>query len=109
MLLHLESRHGERAVEHGQPVHARQGLADPQTLARGMVIEQDHPLLGKIKLPNLPFRFSDCDTSPRGPAPLLGQHNREVAQSLGYSENDIDTMEAAGVLYAEPDVKKLST
>ena len=48
-------------------------------------------------------------SSPRGPAPLLGQHNREVAQSLGYSENDIDTMEATGVLYAEPVVKKLST
>ena len=48
-------------------------------------------------------------SSPRGPAPLLGQHNREVAQSLGYSENDADTMEAAGILYAEPDVKKLST
>ena len=48
-------------------------------------------------------------SSPRGPAPLLGQHNRDVAQSLGYIENDIDTMEAAGILVAEPDVKKLST
>ena len=46
-------------------------------------------------------------TSPRGSAPLRGQHNREVAQSLGYSENDADTMESAGVLYAELDVKKL--
>jgi crotonobetainyl-CoA:carnitine CoA-transferase CaiB-like acyl-CoA transferase len=27
-------------------------------LARGMVVEQDHPLLGKIRLPNLPFNFS---------------------------------------------------
>ena len=50
-----------------------------RSLARGMVVEQDHPLLGKIKLPNLPFRFSDCDTTPRSPAPLLGQHNREIA------------------------------
>jgi len=82
-------------------------LADPQTLARGMVIEQDHPLLGKIKLPNLPFRFSACDTSPRGPAPLLGQHNRQVARRLGCDDNDVSATEAAGVLYAEPDVKQL--
>mgnify|MGYP003521033692 FL=1 len=82
-------------------------LADPQTLARNMVIEQDHPLLGKIKLPNLPFRFSDCDTSPRGPAPLLGQHNREVATQLGLSSGEIDAMERDGVLYAEPAVKEL--
>ncbi len=85
-----------------------QVLSDPQTLARGMVVEQDHPLLGKIKLPNLPFRFSDCDTSPSGPAPLLGQHNRDIAASVGYSEAEIDTFVAEGVLYAEASVKQLT-
>jgi crotonobetainyl-CoA:carnitine CoA-transferase CaiB-like acyl-CoA transferase len=82
-------------------------LADPQTLARGMVIEQDHPVLGRIKLPNLPFRFSDCDTAPRGPAPLLGQHNREVAAELGFSKTDIDALVRDGVLYAEAAVNQL--
>jgi crotonobetainyl-CoA:carnitine CoA-transferase CaiB-like acyl-CoA transferase len=76
-------------------------LTDPQTLARGMVIEQDHPLLGKIKLPNLPLRFSDCDTSPRSLAPLLGQHNRDIAAELGFSASDIDAMTRDGVLYSE--------
>ena len=82
-------------------------LADPQTLARGMVVEQDHPLLGKIRLPNLPFNFSDCDTSPCGPAPLLGQHNREIAASLGYSAQEIDTLVKEGVLYAEEAVNRI--
>jgi len=82
-------------------------LADPQTLARGMVVEQDHPLLGKIQLPNLPFRFSDCDTSPSGPAPLLGQHNREIAASVGFSPGQIDALVADGVLYAEESVGRL--
>ena len=82
-------------------------LSDPQTLARGMVVEQDHPLLGKIKLPNLPFRFSDCDTSPSGPAPQLGQHNREIAASLGYSAQEIDSFVNEGVLYAEESVGSL--
>jgi crotonobetainyl-CoA:carnitine CoA-transferase CaiB-like acyl-CoA transferase len=78
-----------------------QVLADPQTLARGMVVEQDHPTLGKIRLPNLPFKFSDCDTSPSGPAPLLGQHNREIAASVGYAAAQIDVFVKEGVLYAE--------
>ncbi|MEH2480745.1 crotonobetainyl-CoA:carnitine CoA-transferase CaiB-like acyl-CoA transferase [Nitrobacteraceae bacterium AZCC 2146] len=78
-----------------------QVLADPQIHARNMVIEQDHPVLGKVRLPNLPFRFSDCNTTPKMPAPLLGQHNRSIAASLGYSEADIDTMVRDGVLYAE--------
>jgi len=82
-----------------------QVLADPQVVARGMIVEQDHPVLGKVKLPNLPFRFSDCDTTPRRPAPLLGQHNRKIAAELGYSEADIETMIRDGVLYAEEAVE----
>ena len=82
-------------------------LSDPQTIARGMVVEQDHPLLGKIKLPNLPFRMSDCDTSPSGPAPLLGQHNREIAVELGYGAAQIDALAKDGVLYAEASVARL--
>jgi crotonobetainyl-CoA:carnitine CoA-transferase CaiB-like acyl-CoA transferase len=78
-----------------------QVLADPQLHARNMMIEQEHPVLGKVKLPNLPFRFSDCDTTPKMPAPLLGQHNRSIAASLGYSETDIVAMTRDGVLYSE--------
>jgi crotonobetainyl-CoA:carnitine CoA-transferase CaiB-like acyl-CoA transferase len=83
-------------------------IADPQVAARGMMVEQDHPVLGKIRLPNLPFRFSDCDTSPSGVAPLLGQHNRDVASRLGYSSAEIEALTADGVLYAEPAVDRLS-
>jgi crotonobetainyl-CoA:carnitine CoA-transferase CaiB-like acyl-CoA transferase len=82
-------------------------LADPQVAARGMMVEQDHPLLGKVHLPNLPFRLSDCDTSPRSVAPLLGQHNRDVAARLGYTSTEIDALVADGVLYAEPAVARL--
>jgi crotonobetainyl-CoA:carnitine CoA-transferase CaiB-like acyl-CoA transferase len=78
-----------------------QVLTDPQIQARNMIIEQQHPVLGKVTLPNLPFRFSDCDTTPKMPAPLLGQHNRIIAESLGYSEADIAAMTKDGVLYAE--------
>jgi crotonobetainyl-CoA:carnitine CoA-transferase CaiB-like acyl-CoA transferase len=77
-----------------------QVLSDPQTLARGMVVELDHPTAGKIKLPNLPFRFSDCDTTPSGPAPLLGEHNAQIARSLGYSAAHVEQLQRDGVLYA---------
>jgi crotonobetainyl-CoA:carnitine CoA-transferase CaiB-like acyl-CoA transferase len=83
-------------------------LADPQIKARGMIVEQDHPVLGRIRMPNLPFRFSECDTSPRSVAPLLGQHNREIAANLGYATGDIDAMVRDGVLYAEEAAARLS-
>ncbi|SAK61464.1 L-carnitine dehydratase/bile acid-inducible protein F [Caballeronia fortuita] len=77
-------------------------VADPQIVARGMVIEQEHPRLGTLRLPNLPFRFSDCDTSIREVGPDLGQHNEEVARSLGFSAAEIDAMQTDGVLFSKP-------
>ncbi len=74
-------------------------LEDPQIKARGMVVEQEHPVLGQIKLLNLPFRFSDCDTTIHQVAPELGEHNAEIASSLGFSEAEIAAMKADGVLY----------
>lgn len=76
-------------------------LNDPQIVARQMVIEQDHPVLGKVKLPNLPFNFSGCNTTVTVPAPLMGQHNRSIATELGYSEDDIAALLRDGVLFAE--------
>ena len=76
-------------------------LADPQIQARGMLVEQDHPVLGKVQLANLPYHFSGCDTTIKTAAPLLGQHNREIAARLGYSQEQIEAMVQEGVLYAE--------
>ena len=75
-------------------------LADPQIQARGMVVEQEHPVLGKIRLPNLPFRMSGGDTSITQVAPELGEHNAEIAASLGYDAAQIAEMQADGVLYS---------
>ncbi|WP_280151854.1 CoA transferase [Piscinibacter sp. XHJ-5] len=75
-------------------------LADPQIQARGMVVEQQHPRFGTLRLPNLPFRFSDCDTTIRRLAPDLGQHNAEVAAALGFGAEEIEAMQAEGVLFS---------
>lgn len=75
-------------------------LADPQIQARGMVVEQQHPRFGTLRLPNLPFRFSDCDTTIRRVAPDLGQHNAEVAAALGFAAEEIEAMQAEGVLFS---------
>lgn len=80
-------------------------LADPQIQARGMVMEQDHPVLGHIQMPNLPFRLSGCDTSIREVAPELGEHNETIAASLGFSQEEIREMQRDGVLFSKPDTQ----
>ena len=78
-------------------------ISDPQIQARGMILEQDHPKYGKLRFPNLPFRFSGCDTHApmKKVAPDMGQHNVEVAQKLGYSAEQIAAMQADGVLFSK--------
>src|ERR1700687_3234279 len=82
-------------------------LADPQVRARNMIIEQEHPVLGKVRLANIPFKFSDCDVTPRSVAPLMGQHNREIAAKLGFSAAEIEAMVTDGVLHAEEAVERI--
>ncbi|PZW68690.1 crotonobetainyl-CoA:carnitine CoA-transferase CaiB-like acyl-CoA transferase [Pseudomonas sp. URMO17WK12:I1] len=76
---------------------------DPQIQARGMIMEQQHPRYGTLKLPNLPFRFSDCDTTVTRVAPDLGEHNAQVAAQLGFSLEEITQLQADGVLYSHGD------
>jgi crotonobetainyl-CoA:carnitine CoA-transferase CaiB-like acyl-CoA transferase len=74
---------------------------DAQIIARGMLVEQDHPTAGRITLPNVPFKFSGFDATIHQPAPLLGQHNLEIAQSLGFSAQEIDAMQSDNVLFSK--------
>jgi crotonobetainyl-CoA:carnitine CoA-transferase CaiB-like acyl-CoA transferase len=64
-------------------------------------------VLGKVRLGTLPFHFSEYDTTQKEPAPLLGQHNRDIAAALGYSKAEIDALVRDGVLYAEEAVGTL--
>ena len=81
------------------PVHSiAEALSHPQTLAREMVVETNHPQAGRVKSIGCPIRFSATPASITRPAPLLGEHTREVLREHGYSEQDIDALVAAGVV-----------
>ncbi len=69
---------------------------DPQTLARDMVPELDHPVAGRIRTIGLPVKFSETPGGIRRPAPLLGQHTREVLAEIGYGRDEIDAMLQSG-------------
>ena len=78
-------------------------VADPQIAARGMILEQEHPKLGRLRLPDLPFRFSAIDRPVPAPAPGLGQDNAAIAQELGFGEDEIAEMLETGALYTAGD------
>jgi crotonobetainyl-CoA:carnitine CoA-transferase CaiB-like acyl-CoA transferase len=63
-----------------------------------MVHEIDHPRIGPMKTIGLPLKTTGELGEIRLPAPWLGQHSREVLQSLGYADPDIDRLFDAGVV-----------
>ncbi|MEQ8825370.1 MAG: CaiB/BaiF CoA-transferase family protein [Filomicrobium sp.] len=69
---------------------------DPQTLAREMVTETDHLKAGRVKTIGLPIKFQGTPGGVRRPAPVLGQHTREILSELGYDEKEADALCASG-------------
>ena len=57
------------------------------------LIEAEHPVGGKMRMPKPPFNFIDQNDFPKSHAPILGQHNREVLSELSVDEEDITRME----------------
>ena len=81
------------------PVHTiGEALEHPQTLARGMVAEVVHPLAGPMKTLGCPIHFSRTPTRITRPAPMLGEHTRELLREYGYDDAAIDALVADGVV-----------
>ncbi len=56
-----------------------------QVKANNLIIEQEHPRAGKIKLVNNAWRYSVTLAEIKRPAPALGEHTDEILSSIGYS------------------------
>ena len=65
----------------------------PQTQAREMVTEVEHPHEGKVKTIGLPIKLSETPGGVHRPSPLFGEHTREVLMEHGYDENSIRALE----------------
>ncbi len=84
----------------GGPVYSySQILDDPHIRARNMVIQYDHPKIGRMKSIGIPVKSSGTLTEVRRAAPWLGQHSDEIARELQLSDEDIAALFADSVLY----------
>jgi crotonobetainyl-CoA:carnitine CoA-transferase CaiB-like acyl-CoA transferase len=72
--------------------------ADPQTAAREMVVELEHPRAGRTRALGLPIKLSATPGSVTRPAPTFGQHTREVLGEFGFSAAEIDALYAANAV-----------
>lgn len=79
--------------------HIPDMFEDPQVIARNTVVELEHKLAGKFKVPQHPVKYSKTPPEIKSPAPLLGEHNDEVLKGLlGYDDAKLAELRAAGII-----------
>lgn len=91
-----------RLIEIGVPCAPINSLAEfaaaPHLAARGIVAEYVHPDLGPLKAVVQPVQFDRLVRTAGAPPPGLGQHNREILEQLGYTENEAEMFLRSGAL-----------
>ena len=81
------------------PVLSREEvLAHPQIAANDLLAEYEHPVAGRIRQPRPAARFDQTPATIRRHAPSLGEHNAELLEELGYSEQRRQQLIDAGVI-----------
>ncbi len=75
-----------------------QVFGDPQVARFNLVHELQHPVWGRVKVLGLPVSLSRTPPQVRTPAPLPGQHTREVLGGLGYDRATIEGLLADEVV-----------
>ncbi|MGW4093720.1 CaiB/BaiF CoA transferase family protein [Nocardia sp. NPDC004750] len=77
-------------------------VTDPQVVARQAIVKQDHPVAGPFESVSSPWKLGshpDARTNAT-PAPLKGQHTREVLTELNLQDEQIDDLIREGVAWA---------
>ncbi len=82
------------------PVNDLRGaFAEAPVAERGMIVEYDHPDVGRVRLPGNPIKFDGIDGTISNPAPRLGEHTDAVLGGLlGLAPARIASLRAAGAI-----------
>jgi crotonobetainyl-CoA:carnitine CoA-transferase CaiB-like acyl-CoA transferase len=74
-------------------------FAEPPVEEREMIVEYEHPQVGKVRLPGNPIKMSDMVGTISKPAPMLGEHTDAVlATLLHLSADEIAALHQNGAI-----------
>ncbi|XP_072865039.1 succinyl-CoA:glutarate CoA-transferase isoform X1 [Chlorocebus sabaeus] len=94
--LHLFEGSG---VPYGPINNMKNVFAEPQVLHNSLIMEMEHPTVGKISVPGPAVRYSKFKMSEARPPPLLGQHTMHILKEvLRYDDRAIGELLSAGVV-----------
>ncbi len=87
-------------VPAGPVLDVAQMHADPQTLARDMVVTLEHARAGPVKALGLPVKFSESPGEVAHAAPVYGADTRAILAEYGYGEDEIEALVSEGAVVA---------
>ncbi|MEX0971281.1 MAG: CoA transferase [Paracoccaceae bacterium] len=70
-----------------------EALDDPQTAINNMLLDMDHPVLGKLTVIGSPVHLSAAPVSVRHTPPRLGEHTKDILREFGLSSSDVKAAE----------------
>jgi len=74
-------------------------FAEPPVAEREMIVEYDHPQVGKVRLPGNPIKMDGMGETISNPAPMLGEHTEAILKSLLHlSAQEIATLRESGAV-----------
>ena len=73
-------------------------FADPQVKDQEMVLSQEHPGHGIVKMLGFPIKFGEAPCRLRRPAPEVGGDTDAVLREFGYSTEQIANLRLTGVV-----------
>lgn len=91
----LEEMMAEAGVPCGPVLDVAEAINHPHIKARDMIVEVDHPTMGKVKMQGIVPKLSESPGQINFASPLLGQHNREV---FNLTEEEEKQLKEEGVI-----------
>ncbi len=88
----------EADVPAGPVLSGEEAVADPQVIHNETLVEWQHPDAGTVRQPRPAARFSETPTDLNFSGAHRGQHNTEILENLGYSSEQIESLQESGVI-----------
>jgi crotonobetainyl-CoA:carnitine CoA-transferase CaiB-like acyl-CoA transferase len=75
-----------------------EAVEDPQVRHRQMILEEDHPILGKVRQIGFPIKLSDTPARMRNLGEVMGFNTQKIMEELGFSQEEIHSLREQGAI-----------